>query len=151
MKKKILTSVFLVSLAGSAFATKPIMHLQKLQEQDKNLKSNSAFIEPGKGYSSDMQKIAPANCFAYESKSVSAGQSDVELDSALTFNDLEKRLKIGASLSFGIGLFGGGISTTYLDQMKDTDLSFSLNYINRVYNNIQLDPTWENMGLNTQG
>ncbi len=54
MKKKILSSLVLASLAASAFAvnsTKPIMHLQKLQEQNKSLEAENNFIQPGKGFS----------------------------------------------------------------------------------------------------
>ena len=157
MKKKIIIPLVLASLATSAFAvnsTKPIMHLQKLQaenQKDSSKSSGNNFIQPGIGYSSDAQSLAQQNCFAFTDTAQSAGQGRVLLDAALSYNDLQKELKTGASASGGIGLFGGGFSIDYLHAMRDTDFSYSLNYLNYATNKVSVNLDLSDGGLTPTG
>ncbi|AIT10129.1 hypothetical protein LO80_09195 [Candidatus Francisella endociliophora] len=151
MKKKILTSVLLVSLVGSAFATKPIMHLQKLREQNKNLEAGNNFISPGSGYSSDAQTLGQQICFAFTDTDKSAGEAVFDLDSVYSFKEIENKFAAGASASAGIGAFGGGFAIDYLKAMKDTDLSYSLNYFNYATNKVRVNLDLSEGGLTPIG
>ena len=156
MKKKILTSVLIVSLAGSAFATKPTMHLQELQAKAKkeNLKAGeSNFIRPGVGYSTDKEMIVDNLCYAVKSVDKSGATSQLWLKEAYKFDDLKKELKVGAKMNIGIGIFGGGFSMSYLKAMQDTQLSYSLNFLSYATNSfaINIDRTNGKKGLSDDG
>lgn len=151
--------MLLLGVAGSIFAantnTKPIMHLKKLQEQNKNLEAGSTSIEPGKGYSSDSGLVGSANCFAFENERVSAKKTDLWLTEALSYEDFEKRLRVFVNVNVGIGLFSAGVTSDYLHDVKDTKLSYSFNYINGLYQTVDLNPSYttegKNLGLNQAG
>ena len=158
MKKKVLTSMLLLGVAGSVFAantnTKPIMHLKELQKQNKKVASNEAkFIRNGMGWSNDSEMLSDDICYAVASTDESAGDSRVLLSEAFSYKDLLRELKIDVNLNIGIGLFGGGFSLNYLKSMKDTDLSYSLNYLNYSTKSISInfDKTNEYRGLTETG
>lgn len=85
-------------------------------------------ITAGAGYSNDTQQVAPQYCFAAKAGPLSGVENHLNLDTALSFTDIEQQLKFSVSASGGYGMFSASAEASYLRQVEDKDYSFSLNY-----------------------
>lgn len=93
---------------------------------------------PGKGYSYDCEAISSSVCFEvkHDYRNV---RSDIDLTSSLTMDELYSKLGIKASAKIDISDIGASASTDILNEAKETDASISLNYMHRIYRDVNVN------------
>lgn len=75
-------------------------------------------------------------CYNATVSSTSAQQGYVQLDTALSFSELENKLGISVSISGKYGMFSVDAQASYIRSVQDKDYSISLNYYEYATNNI---------------
>ncbi|XP_018016674.1 uncharacterized protein LOC108673369 [Hyalella azteca] len=97
---------------------------------------NSGNIIVGAGYSSDSQQIAPHICYNATVSSTAGQQAYVQLNTAISFSDLESQLQMSVDISGKFLMFSAEAGASYLRSAQDKDYSLSLNYYEYATNNV---------------
>lgn len=100
--------------------------------------SQSNIITPGRGYSSDLQQVSSLVCYNVTPSPITQVRGIVNLNTAMTFQELSNSLQIDISASADIGMFSFDATSSYMRSVVDTDYSFSLNYYQSVEADIPL-------------
>jgi hypothetical protein len=87
----------------------------------------------GVGYSSDGGIMAPSICFNVESLNKGAQKSNLSVNETLTSQQLASDFGIDLSLSGSYSGFSAGDSFSYLKNHEETDTSYSINYMHKIY------------------
>ncbi|XP_018008251.1 uncharacterized protein LOC108665956, partial [Hyalella azteca] len=97
---------------------------------------NGGNIMAGAGYSGDSQQIGPQICYNATVSSTSGQQAYVQMNTAISFSDLESQLKISVDISGKFPMFSAEAGASYLRSVQDKDYSLSLNYYEYATNNV---------------
>ncbi|WP_039456761.1 hypothetical protein [Candidatus Jidaibacter acanthamoebae] len=82
----------------------------------------------GYGFSSDSQQLSTQHC--YNVTTFSSGQhGEVKLNTAYSFSELQKMLKIDVTSKGKFGIFSGSAEAEYMKSIQDDYYSMSLNYL----------------------
>ncbi len=82
----------------------------------------------GRGYSSDSEQIVTNKCYDAIVSSTTGMQSHYNIDTQMSFHELERFLKIDISAKGGMGMFSASASADYIRSMEEKEYSKSLNY-----------------------
>ncbi|XP_043472600.1 uncharacterized protein LOC122505183 isoform X2 [Leptopilina heterotoma] len=93
-------------------------------------------IVAGGGYSSDMQQIVAQLCYNATISSTTDQQTYIQLNTALTYSELESKLGISISASGKYAMFSAEAKANYMRSIQDKDYSTSLNYFEYSTNNV---------------
>eukprot|EP01059_Diplonema_ambulator_P019837 TRINITY_DN334_c0_g2_i1.p1 TRINITY_DN334_c0_g2~~TRINITY_DN334_c0_g2_i1.p1 ORF type:complete len:532 (+),score=203.75 TRINITY_DN334_c0_g2_i1:52-1596(+) len=91
-----------------------------------------ALADPGSmagyGYSSDTQQVSQQACYSAGIQTVNRESSHIELDTAMSFSDLEHAVRRSVDVGGGVGMFSVDAEASYLKAVQDKEYSLSLNY-----------------------
>ncbi|KAK9501772.1 hypothetical protein O3M35_012443 [Rhynocoris fuscipes] len=96
----------------------------------------SGNIAVGAGYSSDSQQVVPQVCYNATVSSTSKQQGYIQLDTAITFSELENILGISVNLDGMFEMFSADAEASYIRSVQDKDYSLSLNYYEYLSNSV---------------
>ena len=112
----------------------------------------SGNVVPGSGYSNDSEQIAPQICYNGYVSSVTSEHGRLELDTALSFSELEHQLNVNVEATVGIGEFSASAEASYLHSIEDKNYSLSLNYLEYSDAKVAIGIKGQGIGaLNSQG
>ncbi|XP_043472601.1 uncharacterized protein LOC122505185 [Leptopilina heterotoma] len=93
-------------------------------------------IAAGGGYSSDTQQIVAQLCYNATISSTSDQQTYIQLNTALTYSELENKLGISISARGKYGMFSAEAKASYMRSIQDKDYATSLNYFEYATSNV---------------
>lgn len=107
-----------------------------------NIKSvstrNFGAIVPGAGYSHDSQQIAPNLCYNTVVTATTGQQGVVNLNSAMSFSDFERKLHFNVDVKGGYGMFSAEAEADYLRTLQDLEYTLSLNYFEFLFDSVMI-------------
>ncbi|MFN8770466.1 MAG: hypothetical protein ACK5Z5_05625 [Neisseriaceae bacterium] len=109
-------------------------------------------IEPGTGYSSDTQNIAPALCYVPLKVAKTSQSSDIKFSQSVNYNTIIDNFNIKNFIDSGYSKFATDGILGYLNNIKANDYSFSVSYYNKVSDWVNVDYSFNNsLILNQEG
>ncbi|XP_051168963.1 uncharacterized protein LOC127286546 isoform X2 [Leptopilina boulardi] len=93
-------------------------------------------IIAGAGYSGDTQQIVPQVCYNATVSSTSEQQAYIQLDTSISYLELESKLGISVSISGKYEMFSAEAKASYIRSVQDRDYATSLNYYEYATNNV---------------
>lgn len=109
-------------------------------------------INPGRGYSSDTEAIAPTTCYNPISITRGAQTSQINFSTAQSVSNIASMFNVSTSLSSGYGIFGMSGMMSYLDEVSENNYSMSFNYSQKVSQAVQMQYSYDPMtSLNSTG
>lgn len=141
--RKIMNSVVLFCVIYLTICTK-VEHLEseaKFSQSDIEnisiLKEDSAdLILPGMGFSSDMEKQSSTQCFNYLSVTKSNQRSYIHYDQSLSYSTLVNEFDLKSKIEGGYKAFKASAEVNYLNSVKDSKYSISLNYFQKIVSTV---------------
>ncbi len=103
-------------------------------------------LAPGVGFSTATQQVTPNACYAIKGKKYSTSGSLV-FSKEMSFTQLEDAVHMNVSAKVGFGPFSGQAVFSYMNSIKGTLLSTSLNYAQTIQQNVG----YQILGLNAYG
>lgn len=121
--------VIVLPVCGSTNQSSTLIHDIPINRYIKHPPSkNLGAIIPGGGYSHDTQQIPPNVCYNTVVTATTGQTGTVNLNTAMSFSDLEKLLHFNVEADGGFGMFSAEADADYLRTIQDLDYSLSLNY-----------------------
>ncbi len=109
-------------------------------------------IEPGRGYSSDAEAIAPTTCYNPISVTRGAQSAQIDFSTAQEISHIASQFNVGVALSGAYGVFGMSGMMSYLDDVSENSYSMSFNYSEKVAQAVHMQYSYNPMtSLNATG
>lgn len=103
---------------------------------DPSVSEQAPVIRPGMGWSTDMERYADSVCFSNDPKTGNP-TGNFDFGESLTYSEVAKQLGVDVSASATIDLFSASDTMNYMNSIKDTAFSSTINFY--------ADATWQVM------